>query len=76
MSQSAHYDILLSGALNQDKTDVISALSILFKKSEQQVEALLSKAPVVVKKSVDEATAQQYKKAIEQRGAEVRNEGE
>ena len=71
MSLPAQYDVLLSGELSQEKAEVVAALSKLFKKSEQQIDALLNKAPVAVKKNVEETVAQQYKQAIEKRGALV-----
>ena len=50
MSLPAQYDVLLSGELSQEKAEVVASLSKLFKKSEQQIDALLNKAPVAVKK--------------------------
>lgn len=71
MSDATTFNILITGNILGDRQNAITALAQLFKKSETQVEALLLKAPVAIKKAVDQATAEKYRKAIEQRGFEV-----
>ncbi|NVJ60703.1 MAG: ribosomal protein L7/L12 [Gammaproteobacteria bacterium] len=71
MTQTITFDVQL---VNRDEpvgADVIQALAALFKKTEQQVETLLARAPVVVKKQVSQEQANRYKLALENAGASV-----
>ncbi len=71
MSEATTFNILITGNVLGDRESAILALAELFKKTEHQVESLLIKAPIAIKKKVDRTTAEKYRKAIEQRGFEV-----
>ncbi|MCO7224693.1 DUF805 domain-containing protein [Pleionea sp. CnH1-48] len=72
--QAAKYNVILTGELIQEREVVVPALAALFKKSEEQIEKILAKAPKTIKKEVDKATAEKFERAITQRGAGVRLE--
>ncbi|HSP01455.1 MAG TPA: hypothetical protein VLN90_08350, partial [Thioalkalivibrio sp.] len=75
MSQ-ARYRVLLTGTLasGADADLARAELARLFKLSGEKVEALLADAPVVIKKGLDEATANKYQSALHKAGwlSEVR----
>jgi len=75
MSQ-AQYRVLLTGTLasGADADLARAELARLFKLSGEKVEALLADAPVVIKKGLDEATANKYQAALHKAGwlSEVR----
>ena len=63
--------IMLTGDLvaGSDPDEVKQALAGLFKISPQEVDSLLSKAPVRIKQNVDRETAERYRAAVEKSGA-------
>ena len=69
MDQS--YNVVLTGQIvaGQDPQQVKSRLSELFKTSVEEVEQLLARAPVSIKKDIDRDTALKYKVAVEHAGA-------
>ncbi len=69
MSDSS-YSVVLTGELKSesDKTAALEAFAKLFKIDTAKAEAMLSKAPVVVKKDIDKPTAQKFIAAIEKVG--------
>ncbi|MFN2348780.1 MAG: hypothetical protein ABR558_04280 [Thioalkalivibrio sp.] len=75
MSQ-AQYRVLLTGNLasGADADQARAELARLFKLSGEKVEAMLADAPVVIKKGLDEATANKYQTALHKAGwlSEVR----
>lgn len=73
---SDKFDVFLTGQLAGDKAlaDVINNLAVLFKIPQERASALLSQAPVVVKGSIDSATCEKYRIAIERTGARCRIE--
>jgi len=73
---SDKFDVFLTGQLAGDKAlaDVINNLAALFKIPQERASALLSQAPVVVKGSIDSATCEKYRAAIERTGARCRIE--
>jgi len=71
MSQATTYDVLLTGQLNADREQVVAELAKLFKKTIEQVELLLAKAPVVIKKQQEAEKAQQYQNRLQAIGAVV-----
>jgi len=75
MSQ-AQYRVLLTGNLasGADADQARAELARLFKLSGEKVEAMLADAPVVIKKGLDEATANKYQAALHKAGwlSEVR----
>lgn len=73
---SDKFDVFLTGQLAGDKAlaDVINNLAALFKIPQERASALLGQAPVVVKSSIDSATCERYRAAIERTGARCRIE--
>ncbi|WMS85851.1 DUF805 domain-containing protein [Pleionea litopenaei] len=71
MSQATTYDVLLTGQLNADREQVVAELAKLFKKTVEQVEQLLEKAPVVIKKQQEADKAHLYQKRLQAIGAVV-----
>ena len=73
---SDKFDVFLTGQLVGEKSlaDVINNLAVLFKIPQERASALLSQAPVVVKGSIDSATCEKYRAAIERTGARCRIE--
>lgn len=67
------YNVVLTGEMREGtNVDVAKqALATLIKVSEGQVNALLARAPVVIKANVTAATAQKYVSAVNKTGAEA-----
>ena len=65
------YNVVLTGDLldGYELSEVVAALAALFKLSPEKVELMLAHAPKHIKTSVDEMTANKFKKAIEKAGA-------
>jgi len=61
-------DIVLGHALDQVK----SRLQKLFKVDAQKIDALFTGRPVILKRNLDPATAEKYRKVLQQAGAQVR----
>ena len=63
--------VMLTGDLvaGSDPDEVKQNLAGLFKISPQEVDSLLSKAPVHIKQNVDRETAGRYRAAVEKSGA-------
>lgn len=63
----SQYQVKITGAFSAGTNEAIAtkSLSQLFKIEEQKAADVLAKAPVVIKKNVDEATAEKFRKALE-----------
>lgn len=70
----ATYDIELTGQLHSegDLDEAKLKLGKLFKLSAAQVDAMLAKAPLLVKRNADEPTAKKFKAALQQANWQVR----
>ena len=65
------YAVMLTGTLvtGRAPTEVKQTLAGLFSISLEEIDSLLSKAPVRIKQNVDQDTARRYKVAVEKAGA-------
>lgn len=65
------FDLIFEGLIapGSDRTEARSRLTAIFKLSEQGAERLFTGKPVVVKRDVDAATAQQYETVFARAGA-------
>jgi len=70
------FRILFEGAIRdgENQDEVTLRLARLFKKDKAKIAALFGGGPVVIRKGLDHATAQKYKKAIERAGGLCRVE--
>lgn len=66
----SQYQVKITGALSAGTNEIvaINSLSQLFKIDDEKAADLLQKAPVVIKKSVDETTAEKFRTALENVG--------
>ena len=70
------FRILFEGKIRDgdDQDEVAMRLARLFNKDKAKIAALFGAGPVVIRKGLDQATAQKYKKAIERAGGLCRVE--
>lgn len=68
------YQVIITNSLSddQDKLLVTQKLATLFKTSEQKAAQLLTKPETIVKKNIDQATAEKYQLAIRKTGAQCK----
>ena len=68
------YAVMLTGTLvtGRAPTEVKQTLAGLFSISLEEIDSLLSKAPVRIKQNVDQDTARRYKVAVEKAGGPLR----
>ncbi len=69
------FKIVFEGKLSGDKPpeEVKKNLAVLLKKTPGSIDQMFAEAPVVIKASVDEATAEKYQTAFKKAGAECKS---